>query len=146
MKFRNFDYKMFDKAKQIASTSTYDGHSLGCVITYKGHIVSMASNSNKTHPLQRKYNKKYRKFNKSEKPIMDLAHAEILALANIPYPIEQNIRWNEVNVYVYRISPGKRLQMGLARPCAACLAALRDKGIKNLYYSSDDGFIFEEIY
>lgn len=141
-----YDYAVFEKARQVAQTSTYNGHSLGCVIVYKKHIISMSSNSSKTHPLQKKYNRKYRTFKKSAKPIMDSGHAEILALADIPYPLQQSIDWRQVKVYVYRICNGKRLGMGLARPCPACMAALRDKGIKQIYYSSDDGFVMEEIY
>lgn len=141
-----FDYRMFDMAKKVAENSSFDIFHIGCVITYKKHIVATASNSNKTHPVQKKYNKKYRHFTKSSKPIMDSGHAEILALSNIPYPIEQNIDWRDVRVYVYRICKGKRLKMGLARPCPACMAAIRDKGIQHIYYSTDDGFAYEKLY
>lgn len=144
--FSKFDYQMFEKARQVAQTSTYKEHSLGCVLVYKKHILSMASNSNKTHPLQKKYNRKYCNFQKTNKPILDKGHAEMLALVDIPYPLQESIDWKQVRVYVYRICSGKRLGMGLAKPCAACMAALRDKGIKHLYYSSDDGFVMEEIY
>ena len=146
MKLSKFDYSMFEKARQVAQTSTYEGHSLGCVIVYKKHILTMASNSAKTHPMQKKYNRKYRQFNKSTKPILDSGHAEILALASIPYPIEQSIDWRAVRVYVYRICRGKRLGHGMAKPCPACMAALRDKGIKHIYYTTDDGFVYEEVY
>lgn len=142
----NFDYRMFEIARKVADTSDFDTFHIGCVITYKKHIVSSASNSYKTHPVQKKYNKKYRHFNKSIKPVVDSGHAEILALTNIPYPIEQNIDWRNVRVYVYRISKGKRLKMGLARPCPACMAALRDKGVQHLYYSTDDGFAYEKLF
>lgn len=146
MKLSKFDYTMLEKARQVAYTSTYDKHSLGCVMVYKKHIISMASNSEKTHPMQKKYNRRYRHFTKSAKPIVDSGHAEILALADIPYPIEQSIDWRHVRVYVYRVCPGKRLGHGMSKPCPACMAALRDKGIKHLYYSTDDGFCYEELY
>lgn len=143
---RKFDYKMFEKARQVAMTSDFKQFNLGCVIAYKGHIVSTGANSTKTHPTQKKYNKKYRNFKKSEKPIKDSTHAEIMALSSIPYPIEQNINWRDVKVYVYRICRGKRLGQGLARPCPACMAALRDKGIHQIYYSTDDGFAVEKLF
>lgn len=144
--FSNFDYRMFEKAKQVATTSTYKTHSLGCVITYKHHIIGQASNSNKTHPKQKKYNRKYRTFKKSTKPILDSGHAEMRALLSIPYPIAQSIDWSKVRVYVYRISPGKDLGQGLARPCSACRNALRDAGIQNIYYSTDDGYAYERVF
>ena len=143
---RKFDYKMFEKARQVAQTSDFKPFKLGCVIAYKGHILATGANSNKTHPIQKKYNKKYRPFNKSTKPIKDSVHAEIMALSSIPAPIEQSINWREVKVYIYRICPGKRLGMGMARSCPACMAALRDKGIHQIYYSTDDGFAVEKLY
>lgn len=146
MKISKFDYAMFDKAREVAKKSTYDGYSLGCVIVYKKHIIGEGANSNKSHPRQKKYNRKYRTFLKTEKPINDLGHAEILALCDIPYPIGQNIDWKEIKVYVFRISPGKSLGQGMARPCKACMAALRDKGIRNLYYTTDTGYAYEKIF
>lgn len=141
-----FDYKMFEKARQIAKTSTYKTYNIGCIIVYKHHIIGQASNSSKTHPKQKKYNRKYRNFKKSNRPIIDSAHAEIRALADIPYPIAESIDWSKVKVYVYRICPGKDLGMGLSRPCPACLNALRDHGIQNIYYSTDTGFAYERIF
>ncbi len=142
----NFDYKMFEKAHQVSYTSTYKTHSLGCVIAYKHHIISEASNSNKTHPKQRKYNRRYRTFKKSEKPIVDSVHAEMKALNEIPYPIAQQIDWSKVKVYIYRSCPGKERGFGMARPCEACIAALRDKGIRHIYYTTDAGYCYEHIF
>lgn len=144
-RFSNFDLRMFDKAKKIAKTSTYKPHKLGCVITYKHHIISYAANSSKTHPQQKKYNRKYRTFNKSIKPIMDSGHAEMLALSNISYPIGQQIDWSKVKVYVYRISKGKKSGHGLARPCEACLNALRNAGVRHFYYTGDESYIYERF-
>lgn len=145
-KISKFDYKMFEHARKIAESSNFNTFHMGCVITYQKHIIGSASNSKKTHPMQKKYNRKYRKFNKSNKPVLDCGHAEILALASIPYTIEQNIDWRQVKVYIYRICKGKDLGFGMARPCPACMAALKDKGVKNIYYTTDDGFAMEEIF
>lgn len=142
--FTSFDKRMFQKAKEVAETSTYRLHSIGCVITYKKKIISQAANSCKSHPMQKEYNR-YRKFNRSKKPIHDGAHAEILALSHVPYPIEQQIDWSKVKIYIYRISPGHESQIGLAKPCLACMQAIKDKGIKELYYTGDDSFIYERL-
>lgn len=141
-----FDYKMFAAAQEVANTSDFDSFHLGCVIVYKRKIIASAANSTKTHPMQKKYNRKYRKFKKGNKPIVDSLHAEIAALNNIPYPIAQQLHWNEVSIYVYRICPGKPLGHGMARPCKACLNALRDAGITHLYYTGEDSFIYERLY
>lgn len=140
-----FDYKMFTKARQIAETSDFGSFHLGCVIVYKHKILASASNSTKTHPMQKKYNRKYRNFKHGEKPIVDSLHAEIAALSSIPYPIAQQIQWKDVSVYVYRICKGKPLGHGMARPCKACRNALRDMGINHLYYTGEDSFIYERL-
>lgn len=145
MKFSKFDERMFEKAREVAETSDFDHFHLGCVLTYKHHILSMAANSNKTHPRQKYYNHKYRDFRHGSKPCPHSIHAEMAALNAIPYPVGIQINWKEVNVYVYRIAPGLPLQRGTARPCAACMAALRSVGIRNIYYTTDDGFAYERL-
>lgn len=148
MSLSKFDYRMFEMARQEALTSDFAQFHLGCVIVYKKHIIGRGHNSNKTHRIQKKYNRRYRKFNKcgAGKPVKDSVHAEIAALASIPYPIQQNIKWSDVRVYIYRICPGKDLGYGNARCCPACIHAIKDKGIKKIYYSTDSGFAMEELF
>lgn len=141
-----FDYKMFDAARRAAGTSDFDSFHLGCVVVYKHKIIASASNSTKTHPMQKKYNRKYRKFKHGDKPIVDSLHAEIAALNSIPYPIAQQIQWKDVSVYVYRICKGKPLGHGMARPCKACMNALKDAGVGHLYYTGEDSFVYERLF
>ena len=140
-----FDYKMFDAARKVAETSNFESFHLGCVFVYKHKIIASASNSTKTHPMQKKYNRKYRKFKYGNKPIVDSLHAEIAALNSIPYPIAQQIHWKDVAVYVYRICKGKPSGHGLARPCKACMNALKDAGIGHLYYTGEDSLVYEKM-
>lgn len=139
------DYKFFEIARKVASQSTFKNFHLGAVIVYKGRVVSTGYNSNKTHPAQKKYNK-YRHFNQSDKPIQNSKHAEISALVGIPKCVENNIDFTQCKIYIYRISPGKRLGQGLARPCSGCIKALKDVGISNIYYTTEDGFAHEKIF
>ena len=133
-------------ARQQALRSQFDRFHLGCVITYKGRVIGKGSNSDKTDPLQKRYNKE-RKFNKcGTQPVKHSVHAEIAALKSIPYPIQKNINWSKVKIYIFRISNGKPLSQGCSRPCKGCLKALRDKGIQNIYYTTDDGFVYEKIF
>ena len=125
-KFSKSDYKYFDLARKAAMNSTYDGFKLGCVMVYKGHVIATGHNS--------------------DKPIRHSKHAEIAALSSIPYPLDQQIDYSRVRVYVFRIAPGLRLGQGISRPCAACTAALRDKGIRDIYYTTDDGFAHERLF
>lgn len=141
---KNFDYKMFDVAKKIAEKSNFQSQKMGCVITYKGHIVSKACNTEKTSPTQRYYNR-YRQFRNHGAKVLHKLHCEIRALSLISYPVSQNIEWSKVHVYIYRIAPGLPLEQGLARPCPGCIQALKDKGIKHIYYSTNDGFAYEKL-
>ena len=143
--FSNFDLRMFAKAKEIASTSNFSHFRMGCVITYKRHILSCAPNNTKTHPMQKHYNK-YRNFRKdSLKPCVHSVHAEIAALSLIPSHLLNEINWRDVSIYVYRIAPGKSGQFGLASPCPACRQALIDKGVRNFYYTGNGSYIYEKV-
>lgn len=145
-KFSKSDYKYFDLARRAAEEATYEPFRLGCVMVYKGHVISTGSNSHKTHPVQERYNKKYRNFKYNGQMIKNSLHSEIDALTKIPYPLDQQIDYSKVKVYVYRLAPGLPLKCGCARPCASCMAALKDKGIQHIYYTTDSGFSYERIF
>lgn len=130
--------KMFMRCKDVARLSDYNGTHIGSVIVYKNKIISTGFNSNKTHPLQMIYNR-FRKIT-GYPDIQHKLHAEIHAL----YPIwDIDIDWKRVDLYVYRIR--KDVEMGMARPCPACLKAINNKGIKNIYYTTESGFVHEYL-
>jgi len=94
----------------------------------------------KTHPLQRKYNK-FRNFdNNNHNFILDKIHAEIACLSQI---CDLDINWQRVDLHIYRIR--KSIPYGNARPCVACMQAIKSCGIKTLYYTTDNGFSKEKI-
>lgn len=142
----NKDKKFMSLAYEQAKKSKYNRFPMGCVIAYKGHVIGRGHNSNRTDPMQKHYNKK-RKFNKtSGKPVVHSIHCEIAALKSIPYPIADSVDWSKVKVYIYRISKGHALHIGMARCCPACMQALRDKGIRKIYYTTNEGYAHEEIF
>lgn len=65
-------------------------------------------------------------------------HAEMELISKIRY---LDINFSEVEIYVYRETKSGRRAM--ARPCAACTKALKDLGIKKVFYTTDDGFCEE---
>ena len=146
MEFGSDDLRFFEQARTEAEKSDFKPFKLGCVITYKGRIIGRGHNSNKSHPLQKEYNRKYRHFNCARGEfIKDSIHAEIAAINSIPYTTGKNVDWNKVNVYVYRICPGKKYGYGNARPCPACMHAIADLGIKNVYYTDELGLSYLEL-
>lgn len=144
-KFSKSDLKFFELARQEATCSTYKNFHLGAVVVYKGRVVSSGRNSDKTHPEQKKYNDRYRHFKYGPQLIKDTLHAEMAALLSIPYTIEEDMDWSKAKVYVYRISVGRESGKGMARPCAGCFHALKDKGVRHLYYTTDEGYAYERL-
>ena len=133
---RNVDYRYFDKARQIASISDYKKQHVGCVAVYQGQVIGLGCNCNKTHPAQKFYNK-YRNPSDSLLPKL---HAEISCLNQIKH---LNINFAKVKLYIYRIR--KDQPYGLSRPCPSCMAAIKDLGIGDVYYTTNDGYVYEKL-
>ena len=133
---RNVDYRYFNKARQIADISDYNKIHIGCVAVYQGQIIGLGCNTNKTHPAQKFYNK-YR--NSSDYMLPNL-HAEISCLNQIKH---LNINFAKVKLYIYRIR--KDQPFGLSRPCPSCMAAIKDLGIRDIYYTTNDGYSYERL-
>ena len=132
----NTDYKYFQKAHQIATISDYKKTHVGCVAVYQGQVIGLGCNCNKTHPIQKKYNR-YRKPSDSMLPKL---HAEISCLNQIKH---LDINFSKVKLYIYRIR--KDQPFGMARPCPSCMAAIRDLGIRNIYYTTNAGYAHEKL-
>lgn len=139
------DLRWFNAARDEADQSNFPRFHVGCVLVYQGHILSSAHNTEKSDPIQKKYNR-YRRFNYSTKGCINHSgHAEMLALKKVTYPIAQQVDWKKVKCYTYRICPGLDYGFGMARPCAACMTAMRERGIRDFYYTTDMGYAHERI-
>lgn len=132
----NADFRFFDKAKQVAEISDYYKTHVGCVAVYQGQVIGIGCNCNKTHPTQYYYNR-YRIQTDNMLPKL---HAEISCLNQIK---SLNINFSKVKLYIYRIR--KDQPYGLARPCPSCMAAIKDLGIRNIYYTTNDGYSYEHL-
>lgn len=133
------DYKYFDKAKHVAEISDYSKTHVGCIAVYQGQVIGLGCNSNKTHPMQKRYNK-YRYDPKYQNDTLPKLHAEINCLNQIRH---LHINFSKVKLYVYRIR--KDRPCGMARPCESCMAAIRDLGIRDVYYTTNQGYAYEKI-
>lgn len=137
------DKHMFAAAREVSFESDYTGGSkvkMGCVVAYCGTILARGSNTNKTHPIQDKYNV-YRFPKQSSRYLPPKAHAELAAISKLKY---LDIDWSKVHVYVYREYADGSLAM--ARPCAACIAAIKNEfHIKHIHYTSPDGYCHEVL-
>lgn len=131
------DERYFLRARNIATLSDYYRTHVGCIAVYQGNIIATGYNSEKTHPMQRYYNK-YRNLD-NKYPIPKL-HAEINCINNIRH---LDINFSKVKLYIYRILNNK--PCGMSRPCPSCMAAIKDIGIRNIYYTTDDGYAYEKL-
>lgn len=128
--------KYFMLAKNASNFSDFPRIHIGCVLIYKNKILSVGWNTKKENPLQKYYNK-YRNFDtdKYKNPL----HAEMMSILKIR---NIEIDWKKVNMFIYR--EHKNGKTALAKPCKACKQAIKDTGIKNIYYTSSDGYIYEK--
>jgi len=135
--------RYFKFAKEASKQATYTGSHrfspmIGACAEYKGTIVATAYNTNKTSPLQAKYNV-YR-F-RADTP--DKAHAEISLIQKLRWKFGDSIDWSKVHIYLYR--EYKDGNLGPSRPCPSCMTLMRELGIKKIYYTTEDGFVEEKF-
>lgn len=134
----NSDYKWFYKAEQMAHVSDFKKQHIGAVAVYHGQLIGVGCNTNRTHPLQKYYDDKTRRFKENGCKCAHKLHAEMAVLSSIK---NLDIDFSKVKLYIFR--QRKDIKRGLARPCPSCEAAIRDLGIKNVYYSTNGGFAYE---
>lgn len=130
------NYRYFEKARQVAMISDYSKTHVGCIAVYHGNIIGIGCNCNKTHPIQKYYNK----YREKSKELLPKLHAEINCINQIK---NLDINFSKVKLYIYRIR--KDQPFGLARPCPSCMAAIKDLEIQDIYYTSNDGYCYERI-
>lgn len=118
----NEDFK--DKTIELAKTSV-SRRKVGAILSNKNNIVSSATNLEaKSHPIQAEWAKK------AGKPKCIFLHAEIHALIQAKEDAD--------SIYVARVSKHDEIRM--AKPCEICELALRSAGVKNVYYTNNDGW------
>lgn len=112
---------------------------LGAVLVYKNKVLSVGWNSTKTNPTQKRLNVQ-RGFDVNASNAFNTLHAEVDCLLKAK---DLDIDWGKASIFVYRIK--KNGEVGLSRPCKGCMTLIKSMGIKNIYYSTDDGFGYERV-
>jgi deoxycytidylate deaminase len=114
----------FRLAKKISLRSP-SRYKLGALISKKNCIISVGwNNMNKTHS----------KANSSHRYL----HAEIHALLGTDYEETKG-----GTLYTYRETLNGDIAQ--SRPCSSCLEAIKLSGIKEICYSTYEGFIKEKV-
>lgn len=125
----------FDKAKNVSYLSDFKQTHIGCIAIYKKQIIGVGYNTNKTHPLQMKYNK-YRNLEWNGIQPKAKLHAEMMCLLCIK---DLNVDFSKVKLYIYR--EDKNSHLALSKPCNACMRAIKDLGIKEINYTNYNGYV-----
>lgn len=125
----------FEAAKVVSTMSDFDKVHIGCIVTDAHRIISSGCNSNKTHPLQKQLNKE--RFDLDSHHTL---HAEVAALLPL---MKEDIDFSKVKIYTHRNYKDGRLAM--SRPCKSCMKLIKDLGIKEICYTTTDGYAFEYV-
>lgn len=135
--------RFFKFAREASKQATYTGSHrfspmIGACAEYKGSIIATAYNTNKTSPLQAKYN-----VYRFRADTLDKCHCETSLIQKIRWKFGNGINWSKVHIYLYR--EYKDGALALSRPCPSCMAMLKDLNIKKIYYTTEDGFVEEKF-
>lgn len=116
--------KYFNMAKKLAKKSDHYQHKFGCVIVKKNTPVGFGYNQIKTH---------------TKSPhAWKMIHAEFHAIVGVDPADLRN-----ASVFVHRES--KTGKTGMAKPCASCEKMLQDVKVKEVYYTTEDGYEHYEL-
>ena len=130
--------RYFNLAKRASTFSDYDKIKIGAVLVYKNKVISIGWNTHKSNPIQKKYNvfrsDENRYYDVDSKP--NSTHAEMKCLIDT---MDMDINWSKVSIFIYRNN------MNMCRPCNSCMTALKERGIKNIYYTNKNSYHYEEI-
>lgn len=120
----------FQKARAASMLSDFPTHKLGAVMMIGNRVLSVGYNITKTHPIQKKYNIE-RGYDPNVKNNGQI-HAEMMCLINTKY---LDVDWSKVSLYIYR--EHKDHSTAIAKPCPACEKAIRERGINQVYYTTE---------
>lgn len=111
--------KFFFLAKQLSFHSNHYQHHHGAVIVRKNKVLGVGFNKDKTHP-------------QSSHPFYGI-HAEFSAILNTKTTIPK-----KCDIYIYR--ERKDGSIANSKPCEWCERLLRTYNIKNIYYTTENGY------
>lgn len=125
--------KGYELAKQASLKSDFSRCATGAVAIYCNKVLALGWNSEKTSSLQARYNKA-RGFDGYA--FKSSIHAEMMVINKIKY---LDIDFSQIRLFVWR---GREVPM-ISKPCAACEKAIRDLGIRKVFYTGNNSYITE---
>ena len=125
------DRPIMDLAIKVAESSK-SKKKVGALLIHKNKVITQGVNQDtKSHPLQARLAEA---VGLGEKIYL---HAEISALVKCKSEVD--------TIVVARLGGHSGDEIRNAKPCKICELAIREAGIKNVYYTMNDGFLYEYI-
>lgn len=132
--------KYFNLAKQYARLSTFSNKrrlQVGAIIVYKNKVIASGFNTNKTNPIHRTFSF----ITNNHEAIF--SHAETNVVYKVIRKKYDKKDFEEMDIYIYReLESGV---LGLAKPCSICEACIKTFRFRNVYYTSENGYICENF-
>jgi tRNA(Arg) A34 adenosine deaminase TadA len=123
------DRPIMDLAIKVAESSK-SRKKVGALLLHKNKVITQAVNQDtKSHPLQARLADM---VGLKEKIYL---HAEISALVKC--------RSDADTIVVARLGGHGGDEIRNAKPCPICSLALKQAGIEHIYYTTDEGFLYE---
>jgi len=123
------DRPIMDLAIKVAESSK-SRKRVGALLLNKNKVISQGVNQDtKSHPLQAKLADM---VGLSEKIYL---HAEISALVKCKSEVD--------TIVVARLGGHEGNELRNAKPCPICSLAIEQAGIEHIYYTTDEGFLYE---
>jgi deoxycytidylate deaminase len=105
---------------------------LAACLVIRNEVISVGLNSEKSHPMQKR-------FGKNSESIFK--HAEVDAILGALRHIDSDLL-KRSTLYVFRVKKKNKGDMtlvdGMAEPCSGCKKAIEHFGIKKVVYSTDN--------
>jgi tRNA(Arg) A34 adenosine deaminase TadA len=138
MKLTDFDkiQSPIKKAHLASRKSSYQNYMIGAVVVVRGKILASGWSQEKTHPFIG-YNGTF--LTSTGTHIAKNMHAEIAAI----FKVKNREILSGASIYVYRQCKNEKLAN--CRPCAMCYKMLQKYGFKKMIYSTESGFVEEQI-
>ncbi len=127
------EQRFFKKAKEISQCSSHYKTKIGSVIVIGNYVVAKGCNQEKSHPRQHHYDRKMKYHGTRSK-----LHAEIDALIT-----SGRVDLTGAEIYIYREDSTGNIAN--CRPCVSCTQALKDAGVRHIYYTHKEGYAYEQF-
>ena len=107
--------------EEASSCEPVAGQRHAAAVVHRGRIISLETNSKKTHPIQKRWGKNRHSI---------YLHAEVNAIIKA---MKTTVNFNECDLYVIRLD--KMGNLAKSKPCRGCQDAIKHYNFKEVYHS-----------